>query len=159
MTATKTRSSGGLQWLCAFVFCCSVAAAGHLRAQDTLPGSSAEDTAPAAASDQVATGVNGVASQTSDNIAPSQLNDNSAPGQAALPPATTVPAERDVSERTIFLNVLHDQKDLWLFPVTQLPHGHHWVPVVVVTGVTAGLVALDPHDDPYFRRTQSFSTF
>jgi membrane-associated phospholipid phosphatase len=73
--------------------------------------------------------------------------------------AAAPPVERDVSERTIFLNVLHDQKDLWLFPVTQLAHGHHWAPVVVVTGVTAGLLALDPHDDPYFRRTQSFSTF
>lgn len=146
MTATKARSSARLRWLCAFVFCCSIATAGPLCAQDTLPGGSAEGTAPAA-------------SQTNDNIEPSQPNDNRAPGQAAPQSAAPAPAERDVSERTIFLNVLHDQKDMWLFPVTQLAHGHHWVPVAVVTGVTAGLVVLDPHDDPCFRRTQSFSTF
>ena len=55
-------------------------------------------------------------------------------------------------------NVLQDQKNLWLFPV-QLAHGRHWLPTGSVLGVTAGLLAADAHDAPYFRRTSSFSGF
>jgi len=37
--------------------------------------------------------------------------------------------------------------------------GHHLIPTLLIVGATAGLVALDPHDAPYFRRTTSFSGF
>ena len=67
-------------------------------------------------------------------------------------------AEREVSWRTLPRNFLQDQKDIWLFPV-QLGKGRHWVPTIAVTGVTAGLIAADPHDTPYFRRTQQFEGF
>jgi membrane-associated phospholipid phosphatase len=75
----------------------------------------------------------------------------------ALTPATS-PADRDVSWRLLPANFLHDQKDIWLFPV-QLIHGRHLLPTAGVVFVTAGLVAADPHDTPYFRRTNSFSRF
>jgi membrane-associated phospholipid phosphatase len=65
---------------------------------------------------------------------------------------------REVSWRRLPSNILRDQKDLWLFPV-QLAHGRHWLPAVAVVGVTAGLLAADAHDAPYFRRTSSFSGF
>jgi len=35
--------------------------------------------------------------------------------------------------------------------------GQHWKPTLAVVGITAGLIALDPHDTPYFRRTNNFS--
>ena len=67
-------------------------------------------------------------------------------------------AERDVSWRTLPQNVLQDQKDIWLFPV-QLGKGRHWLPTLLVTGVTAALITADPHDTPYFRRTGRFQGF
>lgn len=84
---------------------------------------------------------------------------------AALPtsgvPAGTTPgrpAERDVSWRQLPRNFLHDQKSIWLFPRT-LTQGHHWAPTVAIISVTAGLVAADPQDAPYFRRTATFGDF
>ena len=66
--------------------------------------------------------------------------------------------DREVSWRRLPRNFLQDQKDIWLFPV-QLGKGRHWVPTIAVTGVTAALIAADPHDTPYFRRTQRFEGF
>jgi membrane-associated phospholipid phosphatase len=66
--------------------------------------------------------------------------------------------QRGVSWRRLPANVLHDQKDLWLFPV-QLARGHDWLPTGSVVGVTAGLLVADAHDAPYFRRTSTFSGF
>ncbi len=66
--------------------------------------------------------------------------------------------DRDVSWRTLPRNFLQDQKEIWLFP-TQLAKGRPWLPVVGVVGATAILIAADPHDTPYFRRTGSFEGF
>src|SRR6267378_167702 len=71
---------------------------------------------------------------------------------------TTTAGERDVSWRTLPRNFLQDQREIWLFP-TQLAKGRHWLPVVGVVGATAILIAADPHDTPYFRRTASFEGF
>ncbi len=68
------------------------------------------------------------------------------------------PADRDVSWRKLPSNFLHDQKDIWLFPV-QLAHGKHWLPTAGVIGVTAVLIAADAHDTPTFRQTNNFSGF
>lgn len=75
-------------------------------------------------------------------------------------PKPDMPAakERDVSWRTLPQNFLEDQKEIWLFP-RQLAKGRHWLPVLGVTGTTAILIAADPHDAPYFRRTGSFEGF
>jgi membrane-associated phospholipid phosphatase len=93
---------------------------------------------------------------------PAQAGDDATAAQADVQTpsetATAPPPGRDVSERLLFPNILHDQKDLWLFPL-QLAHGHHWVPTIAVVGVTAGLIALDAHDTPYFRRTTTFQGF
>ncbi|HEV2492452.1 MAG TPA: phosphatase PAP2 family protein [Terriglobia bacterium] len=68
------------------------------------------------------------------------------------------PAERQVSWKQVVPNILHDQKPIWLFPVHAV-QGQHWKPALAVVLTTAGLVALDPHDTPYFHRTASFSSF
>jgi membrane-associated phospholipid phosphatase len=76
-------------------------------------------------------------------------------------PAQTVGAsagERDVSLRQLPANFLRDQKDIWLFPV-KLAHGEHWLPTIAVVGITAGLLAADPHDVSYFRNTTTFHGF
>ena len=47
--------------------------------------------------------------------------------------------------------ILADQKRILLFPVTAAK-GHGWKPALVVLGITAGLVALDPTDTRLFQR-------
>ena len=55
-------------------------------------------------------------------------------------------------------NILHDQKKIASFPVS-VAHGHHLLPTFAVVGITAGLIAADPSDTPYFRRTATFQGF
>jgi membrane-associated phospholipid phosphatase len=59
--------------------------------------------------------------------------------------------EREVTWRTLPADFLHDQKEIWTGFPGQLARGHHWVPVLAVAGVTAGLIYADPHVMPYFR--------
>ena len=66
--------------------------------------------------------------------------------------------DRDVSWHTVPRDFLHDQKEIWLFPM-QLGRGRHWLPTLGITAVTAGLIAGDPHDTSYFRRTARFEGF
>jgi membrane-associated phospholipid phosphatase len=54
--------------------------------------------------------------------------------------------------------LLRGQKRIWLFPA-QAARGEHWKPALAVVAATGALVALDPHDTPYFRRTSAFSGF
>jgi membrane-associated phospholipid phosphatase len=55
-------------------------------------------------------------------------------------------------------NLISDQERIWFFP-TRLVHGQSWIPTVAVLGTTAGLVALDPTEAAYFRRTPIFHGF
>lgn len=74
-----------------------------------------------------------------------------ADGAAAAGGPDRHPGERDVTWKSLPGDFLHDQKEIWgVFP-SQLARGHHWVPVLAVTGVTAGLIYADPHIAPYFR--------
>lgn len=66
--------------------------------------------------------------------------------------------ERKVLWRRLPSNILGDQKRIWLFPES-LAHGRHWIPTAGLLLGMAGLVALDSHDTPYFRRTQTFAGF
>ena len=96
---------------------------------------------------------------TPQGTAPQNPTTQNAGPQKATPqnPAATS-AERDVTLRTLPKNFLYDQKDIWLFPV-QLAKGRDWLPTLAVTGATAALIAVDPHDTPYFRRTTQFGRF
>lgn len=83
-----------------------------------------------------------------------------------IPPSPTEPVEaysatrepRPVSWKLLGPNILHDQKDVWLFPV-KVARGQHLKPVIGFMFVTAGMVALDPEYTPYFRRTATFTDF
>lgn len=67
-------------------------------------------------------------------------------------------SDRDVSLRSLPRNFLADQKDIWLFP-TQLGKGKHWIPTITIVGVSAALIASDPHTGPSFRTSNSFGGF
>jgi membrane-associated phospholipid phosphatase len=51
-----------------------------------------------------------------------------------------------------------DQKQVWTFPA-RLVQGESLLPTAAVLGTTAGLVALDPTESAYFRRTTTFHEF
>ena len=74
------------------------------------------------------------------------------------PPNPNPQPERPVSWKLLGPNILHDQKPIWLFPAS-VARGRHLKPAFGIILATAGLVALDPHDTPYFRRTASFHDF
>jgi len=86
------------------------------------------------------------------------LYPNQTSGPAAQASTPSEPPHRQVSWKLLPSNVLHDQKQVWLFPAS-LVHGRHWAPTTGLVLATAGLVALDPYDAPYFRQTQAFSQF
>jgi len=81
----------------------------------------------------------------------------SVPATPSLPQADNEPPHQ-VTWKTLPINILRDQKHVWLFPV-ELAHGHHLVPAIAVVGVTAGLIAADPHTMPYFAKTTDFNRF
>jgi membrane-associated phospholipid phosphatase len=78
------------------------------------------------------------------------LPDN--PAQSTRPPGddSKSPAAREVTWKSLPKDFLRDQKNIWTFPV-QLGKGHHWLPTLTITGVTAGLIVADPHVMPYFQ--------
>lgn len=73
-------------------------------------------------------------------------------------PSALAASERPISWKLLVPNIVHDQKPVWLFPVGVV-QGHHTKPTFAFVLATAGLVALDPHEAPYFRRTHSFNGF
>jgi membrane-associated phospholipid phosphatase len=77
------------------------------------------------------------------------------PGQTAKPAVdtTTGVPQREATWRSMPGDFLHDQKDLWTFPI-RLAKGHYLLPTAIVVGGTVGLIIADPHDAPYFRNHQ-----
>jgi membrane-associated phospholipid phosphatase len=69
-------------------------------------------------------------------------------------PHVNIFEERPINWKSIVPDVYHDQRSIWTFPVP-LAHGDHWGPTLAIAGIFAGLVALDPHDSPYFRNNAS----
>src|SRR5260221_1225329 len=62
-----------------------------------------------------------------------------APVATSSNPGAQLGAARDidVSWKNLPARILHDQKDIWLFPL-QLAKGHYWIPSLAVAGGTAG---------------------
>jgi len=62
-------------------------------------------------------------------------------------------SDRKVSWHSLPKDFLHDQKEIWLFPVG-LVKGKHLVPALAIAGGTAVLIATDKNTAPYFRNHQ-----
>jgi hypothetical protein len=75
----------------------------------------------------------------------------------AIPPKTATKSNfvREGEWRKLPANFLHDQKDMWLFPL-KVAEGHYWLPAALVTGATAALIGTDAKTEPYFRQTDTF---
>lgn len=73
--------------------------------------------------------------------------------------AITRPPERsDVSWKNFGPDVFRQQKSIWLFP-RQVAQGKHLRASLAVIAATGAMVALDPHDTPYFRNNSGFNGF
>ncbi len=70
---------------------------------------------------------------------------------ASADPVAPAADEELLSPKLLLRHIATDQKRIWSFPVTAA-RGKGWKPALAVIGVTAGLVALDPHDTPLFNR-------
>jgi membrane-associated phospholipid phosphatase len=66
--------------------------------------------------------------------------------------------ERPIDWKSIVPDVYHDQKTIWTFP-GKLARGKHWEPTIGIALILGALVAVDPHDTPYFHTTSAFSGF
>jgi membrane-associated phospholipid phosphatase len=135
------------------------------RAQDAAaPDPAAPSVEAAPSADATPSAPAGDTSQPAQTIVPPQASPASAPAQASSSSASTAAAEaappdRPVSWLKLVPNLLQDQKEIWLFPIS-LARGHHILPTLIFTGITAGLAAgLDNPSGRYFQRTQSFNEF
>jgi len=92
-------------------------------------------------------------------LAASPDDAQSGPPAKSSAPRISFFEERPINWRTLVPDVVRDQRPIWTFP-TQLARGQHWEPTLGIAAVFGGLVALDPHDSPYFRtNSSSFSGF
>lgn len=75
--------------------------------------------------------------------------------QSATAPVdtTTGVPQREATWRSMPGDFLHDQKDLWTFPI-RVAKGHYLLPTAIVVGGTVGLFVADPHIVPYFSTHQ-----
>ena len=67
-------------------------------------------------------------------------------------------ADRPISWKRLLPNLLSDQKRIWTLPIS-LASGQNLAPAGAVLGATAGLLAVDPYESPYFRTTTTFHSF
>lgn len=75
------------------------------------------------------------------------------PGEKPTVDTTTGVVQREATWRSMPGDFLHDQKAIWTFPL-KVATGHHLLPTAIVVGGTVGLIYLDPHVTPYFRKHQ-----
>jgi membrane-associated phospholipid phosphatase len=74
-------------------------------------------------------------------------------------PPVSIYEERPINWRSIVPDILHDQGPIWTSPA-KLARGEDWKPTLGIAFALGGLVALDPHDSPYFHNnSSSFSGF
>lgn len=91
------------------------------------------------------------AAQTSS----ADLPDSPTPAWTNPQPDRRPLTDREETWKTLPKDFLHDQKSIWLVFPSRMARGHYWIPVLAVTGVTAGLLYADPHVEPYFSRHQT----
>ncbi len=100
----------------------------------------------------------GVLPQGWAQTAPEASTDSRRSADTVRSLSSVASGERPISWKLLIPNLVRDQKPIWLFPA-RVVRGQHLKLTSGLILATAGLVALDPHDTPYFRRTDSFGGF
>jgi membrane-associated phospholipid phosphatase len=90
-----------------------------------------------------------------DQTSPPDVSPPSAPTTAPPQPPTASPIPQPASSVG---RLISDQERIWTFPA-RLVQGQNWISTTGVLGTTAGLVALDPIEANYFRRSTAFQGF
>lgn len=83
---------------------------------------------------------------------------NSTSASTSSTHATPDPSDLEVSWRKMPARFLHDEKDMWLFPV-KLAEGKHWLPTAIIVGGTAAFLKEDPPLERKVRQTDIFSEY
>jgi hypothetical protein len=100
----------------------------------------------------VASQAQGISPEPGQTQSPSETATSSS---ASHPNTVPDPADLEVSWRKMPARFLHDEKEMWLFPV-QLGKGKHWMPTAIVVGGTAAFIAADP---PLMRKVRQTDIF
>lgn len=87
---------------------------------------------------------------------PQDPQSGSAPSAPAQP--VSIDEEPRINWRAIVPGIYRDQKTIWTYPA-RLGHGQNWKPALGFTLALGALIALDPHDSPYFRNNSTFAGF
>jgi membrane-associated phospholipid phosphatase len=96
---------------------------------------------------------------SASSVLTAQVNSPDSDANQSTPaPQPVPPCQRPVSLGRIIPNIVDDQSNIWLFPA-KLNKKRNWIPVAVILGTTAALIALDSHDAPYFRTSSTFAGF
>ena len=103
-------------------------------------------------SSPVATRAQDIASQAPPTPQPPNSTSTSASHSAIAP------EDLEVSWRKMPARFLHDEKDMWLFPV-KLAKGKHWLPTAIVVGGTAAFIKEDPPLERKVRQTDIFNDY
>jgi hypothetical protein len=90
--------------------------------------------------------------------APDTATANPATSSSSSSHAAPDPADLEVSWRKMPLRVLHDEKDMWLFPV-KLAKGKNWLPAAIIIGGTAAFIKEDPPLERKVRQTDLFTDY
>jgi membrane-associated phospholipid phosphatase len=158
------------KWLFPAVFVCATLVAAQLcAAQETPQGDSQATVVPEAAAQ--ASGANSTVAEApdpaGDDLTPHPLSSFS-PAPPSEPFLSLAPASpRQPSEwriigsqwRSVPSDLLHDQKSIYLFPLS-VARGHHLVPTLAIVGATALLMTVDAHDARWARNnTQPLGWF
>jgi len=128
----------------------------------TVPAVTSEE--PSSATDNVPEKPDATEVATPETPDSSQGGSTTGQQDSKLPPPTDsnpnpAAAYQPVTWKNLPMRVLGDQKEVWLFPV-HLGEGHHWVPTLVILGVTGGLLAADSHIMVHMRNNSgSFHSF
>lgn len=100
-----------------------------------------------------------LAQETSPEPAQTQSSNNvSTSASSSRTHATPDPSDLEVSWRKMPARFLHDEKDMWLFPV-KLAEGKHWLPTAIIVGGTAAFLKEDPPLERKVRQTDIFSEY
>ena len=100
-----------------------------------------------------------LAQGTSPEPAQTQSSNNvSTSASSSRTHATSNPSDLEVSWRKMPARFLHDEKDMWLFPV-KLAEGKHWLPTAIIVGGTAVFIKEDPPLERKVRQTDIFTDY
>jgi membrane-associated phospholipid phosphatase len=98
---------------------------------------------------------------SNEESVPALISESAGPGASdsvIAAPVSRITPEREVSWRLLLPNLVHDQGQIWRFPVSVI-RGHHLKPVLAIVGISAALAIADERMMTPVRNTRSLDGF